>query len=139
MLLLTSYHMNLTSLRGLPPTCTPFSISSIASSIIVSAYIENNNGDNGQPCLTPLPITPGSESPPTTLTTSCCLIYRSLISLLSLLSTPSSFNTCIILIQSTLSNAFSKSQNIYIHIIAMFQTPFAQDPHYPNCIPSLHP
>src|SRR5580692_3873852 len=114
MLLLTSYHMNLTSLRGLPPTRTPSSISSIASNIIVSAYIENNNGDNGHPCLTPLPITPGSESPPATLTTACCLTYRPLISLLSLQSTPSSFSTCIILIQSTLLNAFSKStKHIY--------------------------
>src|SRR6476469_1623911 len=35
-----------------------------ASFIIISAYIENNRGDNGHPCLTPLPMTPESDSLP---------------------------------------------------------------------------
>src|SRR5579864_7600565 len=65
---------NLTSLISLPPTLTPSSIPSIASIIIASEYMENNNGDSVQPCRTPRPITAGSDSPSPTLTTACCLI-----------------------------------------------------------------
>src|SRR5580704_2171465 len=100
---------NLTSLTSSPPTLTPSSIPSIASTIIASAYMENNKGDSGHPCRTPLPMTPGSDSPSATLTTACCLIYKFFMSLLSLQSTCSCFNTSIIFIQLTLSKAFSKS------------------------------
>ena len=31
-------------------------------------YIENSRGDNGHPCLTPLPMIPESDSPPAILT-----------------------------------------------------------------------
>src|SRR5207244_9019658 len=98
-----------------PPTLTPSSIPSNTSIIIISAYMENSRGDSGQPCLTPLPIIPGSDSPSATLTIASCVMYNWYINLLSLQSTPTLSNTSIILIQSTISNAFSKStKQIYI-------------------------
>src|SRR5437899_3033792 len=63
----------------------------------------------GHPCLTPRPITPGSESPPTVRTTASCLMYRSCNNLLSLQSMCNFFIISNILPQLTLSNAFSKS------------------------------
>src|SRR3989442_15940467 len=63
----------------------------------------------GHPCLTPRPITPGSESPPTVRTTASCLMDRSCNNLLSLQSMCKLFSISNILTQFTLSNAFSKS------------------------------
>src|SRR2546426_523223 len=79
------------------------------SIIIISAYMENSRGDSGQPCLTPLPIITGSDSPSATLTIASCLMYNWYINLLSLHSTHTLSNTSVIWIQSTLSNPFSKS------------------------------
>src|SRR5207245_8568130 len=102
---------NLISEINTPPTLTPSSVPSNTSIIIISAYMENSRGDSG---LTPLPIIPGSDSPSATLTIASCLMYILHINLLSLQSTPTLSNTSIILIQSTLSNAFSKStKHIY--------------------------
>jgi len=48
---------------------------SIASPIISSTYSVNNNDDMKHPCLTPLPIRPGSNSSPFTLATASWLMY----------------------------------------------------------------
>src|SRR2546425_1344826 len=88
----------------------------------------------GHPCLTPRPITPGSESPPTVRTTASCLMYRSCNNLLSLQSMCKLFSISNILTQFTLSNAFSKSTKQIYTFISTFQTSLTQCTHYSNCI-----
>src|SRR5207245_9540351 len=83
-LYLPPYHGHLQTLHHycqLPCSNTSF-ISSNASIVIASAQIENSKAEIGNPCLTPRPITLGSESIP------ClpCLMYRSCNNLLSLQS-----------------------------------------------------
>src|SRR5580658_1573509 len=124
---------NLTSFTNFPPTLTPSSISSMASIIIFSAYIENSNGERGQPCLTPLPMVSGIDSPFATLITASWPMYSSLINLLSLQSTPMLFRASIIFTQFTLSKAFSKSTK-HVYIIVMLYTPLTQHSHCSYCL-----
>src|SRR4029077_19083895 len=97
--------------------------------------MENNNGDNVQPCRTPRPITAGSDSPSATLTTACCLIQIT-------------YQPSILPVHLQLFQHFHHFESVnpvkclfkihkaYVNIITMLQTPFAQHPHYSYCVPS---
>src|SRR3989441_12985229 len=88
----------------------------------------------GNLCLTPRPITPGSESPPTVRITASCLMYRSCNNLLSLQSMCKPFIISNILTQFTRVERFLEINDADIHFIPTFQTSLTQCPHHSNCI-----
>src|SRR3989441_9410922 len=88
----------------------------------------------GNLCLTPRPITPGSESPPTVRITASCLMYRSCNNLLSLQSMCKPFIISNILTQFTRVERFLEINKADIHFIPTFQTSLTQCPYYSNCI-----
>src|SRR5881296_2283226 len=83
----------------------------------------------GHPCLTPRPITPGSESSPVVRTTASCLMCRSCNNLLSLQSICKLFIISNILTQFTLSNAFQNQRSRY--------TRYSHIPNFSHTVSSL--
>src|SRR6267154_1723850 len=98
--------------------------------------MENNSGEIGYPCLTPRPITPGSESSPP-------YPYQRFLPDVQILEQSSippinmqAFHYLKHLNPIYSVKRFLKINKTDIHCISMFQTSLTQCPHHSNCISS---